>query len=168
MGEKDVDRPGRTAEDRQDRITHYAAAPLKPRPDGGKSGLPLVGAATEYGKDEFQVFNKHEQVGEPKKPDKNQNQNLPMIEEQNTNAAAQGLPLVGIESSNTHRKEPRRKVPQLTQLQDHLVLESKRNFRIILRLENALSLQSLYPLDNGAVATRYPTNDFRALPGILA
>ena len=61
-----------------------------------------------------------------------------MKEKQNTNADAQGLPLVAIKSSKTQRKETRRSVPHLTLFQDHLVLESKPRFSIILRLENAV------------------------------
>jgi len=59
------------------------------------------------------------------------------MENQNTNGAPTGLPLVGIENSTAHRKEPRRTVPHLSRFHDHLVLESKPHFMIILQLENA-------------------------------
>jgi hypothetical protein len=63
-----------------------------------------------------------------------------MKEKQNTNADAQGLPLVAIDSSKTQRKETRRSVLHLSLFQDHLVLESKPRFSIIPRLENAVLL----------------------------
>jgi hypothetical protein len=97
----------------------------------------MDGATTKYQIEEFKVFNVNKQIYQPKKQDKKPNQNRPMKEKQDTNADAQGLPLVAIESLKTQRKETRRRVPHLTLFQDHLVLESKPRFSIILRLENA-------------------------------
>jgi hypothetical protein len=42
-----------------------------------------------------------------------------------------------LQNSTTHRKEPRRTVPHFNRFHDHLVLESKPHFMIILQLENA-------------------------------
>jgi hypothetical protein len=60
-----------------------------------------------------------------------------MMENQNTSGTSNGLPLVGIGSSQTQRKERCWTVSHPTPFQNHLVLESKPYFRIILRLENA-------------------------------
>jgi hypothetical protein len=56
---------------------------------------------------------------------------------QNPNGASTDLPLVGIQNSTTHRKEPRRTASHLNRSHDHLVLESKPHFMIILQLDNA-------------------------------
>jgi len=78
----------------------------------GSVRLPLVGAATEA------VVGKERQ---------DQNQNLPIKEEpkQNTNGTPEGLPLVGMVSSELHRKEGRKTTHTFS------------DFMIIFRLENA-------------------------------
>jgi hypothetical protein len=76
-------------------------------------------------------------TGRCKQQGKTTPQNLSKMEKQNTQGALPGLPLVGYAISNTHRKEPRRTAPSSPRFHDHLVLESKPHFMIILRLENA-------------------------------
>jgi hypothetical protein len=97
----------------------------------------MVGAEAGRRERELRVPNKINRTGAEEQQDKTQDQNLPKMETQNTNGAAKGLRLVGIGSSRTHGKEPHRTVPHHTRFHDHLVLESKPHFMIILRLENA-------------------------------
>ena len=101
----------------------------------------MVGDTTEWSKDEFKLFNILTRIGNAEQQDRNQtqNQNLPKMENQNARGGAQGLPLVGIGSSQTQRKEPHPTVRHLTRFQYRLVLESETHFSIILRLENACS-----------------------------
>jgi hypothetical protein len=116
--------------------------------------LPLVGPATDQAYIEFQVLNSIKPTSQREQQDKTQNQNRPKMENQNTNGPPQGLPLVGIGSPETHRKEPRRTVPRRTRFHDHLVLESKPLFMIILRLENA-------PGSQGKAGGAYAFSGFR-------
>jgi hypothetical protein len=128
--------------------TTYASAVIprrgllmeKQNTNGAPQGLPLVARATEWTKEEFKFFNATYRVGPPGAKGKSQNQNLPMKEKQDTDHALQCLPLVGVRTSETLRKEPRRSAPLLTRFHDHPVLESKPHFRIILRLENAVQV----------------------------
>jgi len=87
-------------------------------------------------------------IGRPKKQDKTKTQNLPMKENQKTNSATQGLPLVGIAGFETPGKEPSRTVPLLARFHDYLVLETKPHFTIHLRLEIAIA--------SSIVKTSYP------------
>jgi len=115
-------------------------------PEGRRSAsLPLVGTRADWKKEEFTLLNKIERIGPTEEQSKTKNQNLPKMENQNTKGALPGLPLVGLAISNTHRKEPAAPPPSSPRFHDHLVLESKPHFMIILRLENAQSGKTWVP-----------------------
>jgi hypothetical protein len=100
--------------------------------NGTLAGLPLVGTEPERHEQEFKVLNTTYRI----RPTE-ENQNLPKMENQSRQRTLAGLPLVGIGSSTIHRKEPAAPPSHLTGFHDHLVLESKLHFMIILQLENA-------------------------------
>jgi hypothetical protein len=89
--------------------------------------LPLVGAGAES------VVRKERQ-----------NQNLLIEEKQNTNWAPEGLPLVGIGSPESHRKERRKTTHTFS------------DFMIIFRLENALATRrcGVWTMPDVAVVSR--------------
>jgi hypothetical protein len=101
-----------------------------------KGSLPMSDEVAQWTTEEFKLLNTIMRAGQPEMR-KSQNQNLPMKEKQKNHGTSQGLPSVGVWTLETLRKEPRCSAPLLTRFQNHLVLESKPHFRIILRLENA-------------------------------
>jgi hypothetical protein len=108
--------------------------------NGSQMGLPLVGSGPKATHQEFTILYTTAPVVRPGQQGKTQTQNLPMKEDQDTNGSQTGLPLVGIENSQSDRKERRRTLPNPTRFHDHLALESKPHFMIIFRLENAVWL----------------------------
>jgi hypothetical protein len=110
------------------------------RPTAGTApgaNLPPVGSKSKQPLEEFRVFNKRNLAGHPGQENKTQKQNLPKMEKQNPPRPSIGPALVGIGRLHTHRKEPRRTVSHPSRFHDHLLLESKPHFMIILQLENA-------------------------------
>jgi hypothetical protein len=132
--EEDGGGQGQTAADGENGIADTAAVSLKAT--GAEGCLPLVGAAAEMGKAELQLFNTRSLIIRDKEQDKNPKTKPSMMENQEREAS-EGLPLVGTGALHTNRKEPLGTACLLTRFHDHLVLESKPHFMIILRLENA-------------------------------